>query len=418
MTARKTLKFLLYSSLVVLLTSASAHTSRAQHHPEAGSIEGGAVPVGAQLPGPLEAQLIHQTSPTLKFPNSSGKWLLIDFWATWCAPCVAGHEKLDRLQEQFADQLQIWAVSYEAASRVERFVAKRPGTFQHVRDEVGLLAAYFPHRIIPHAVLIDPSGKVRSISAPEDLEANTLGAFFSGEEVRVAQKQDRIGFDPLNSDIFARSGSEKEAFSLIEALEGMPTLSIQGLGKGLKGRRLTLINTSISGMIREAMDLGWRRYQIDEEDQEALEEDLYTLDIIVPEADPHLLRKQLFDQVLAQFGLTLDTLQETSTIYRLFVEDAAKRQAHAAVKPEEAGASGQHFRSPAAQLQDFAAYLEQYGIVGAIVLPETEADEAYPMDFAFYPEDVDTFWAALGGLGLGLRKEEAEVTRFRLSVKK
>ncbi|EIM74113.1 alkyl hydroperoxide reductase/ thiol specific antioxidant/ mal allergen [Nitritalea halalkaliphila LW7] len=331
---------------------------------------------------------------------------------------MAGHRKLDSLQAQFSESLHIWAVSYEETSRVRRFVEKQPATFQHVRDEHELLATYFPHRIIPHAVLIDPSGQIRSISAPEDLDAFTLQAFLSGEEPRVAQKQDRIGFDPLRSDIFERSGTEEEAFTLIESLEGLPTLSIKGLGEGLKGRRLTLINYSISGMIREAMDLGWRRFQIKEEEKQALEEELYTLDLIVAEADSDLLRTQLFEHVQTHFGLTLDTLRETSKIYRLVLEDPVKRAQHAAVNPEEAGASGQHYRSPAAQLKDLADYLEQFGIVGAIVLPETETDPPYPMDFRFFPEDVATFWKALEALGLGLRQEEAEVTRYQVSLKK
>src|SRR5215217_1873478 len=51
---------------------------------------------------------------TAKISDFKGKKLILDFWATWCAPCVTMIPRMDSLQAQFADKLQILSVTYES----------------------------------------------------------------------------------------------------------------------------------------------------------------------------------------------------------------------------------------------------------------------------------------------------------------
>ena len=63
-------------------------------------------------------------------PTSKSKLFMIEFWATWCGPCITVSDYLDVLQEQFKDDLFILSLSEETSATVQKFLTKRPTRFQ------------------------------------------------------------------------------------------------------------------------------------------------------------------------------------------------------------------------------------------------------------------------------------------------
>ena len=58
---------------------------------------------------------------------SSGKPLLLEFWATWCGPCVANIPHLNQLAEQFEPRgVEFVSITSEDANTVERFLKTHP----------------------------------------------------------------------------------------------------------------------------------------------------------------------------------------------------------------------------------------------------------------------------------------------------
>ena len=91
--------------------------------------------------------------PTLS--DFQGNLLIVDFWATWCAPCIAMMPKTDSLQRVFKDQVQFLPVTYQSKEKVEKLLhnlQSRKGITLNlpivVEDTV--LHNLFPHRELPH----------------------------------------------------------------------------------------------------------------------------------------------------------------------------------------------------------------------------------------------------------------------------
>ena len=101
-----------------------------------------------------------------KLPDKlKGNVILIDFWASWCAPCKASFPVMEDLHKRFAGRgLSIIAVSTDDQREpMERFLKSHPVSFTTVRDASQKLVAAADVETMPTSLLIDRTGKIRFI---------------------------------------------------------------------------------------------------------------------------------------------------------------------------------------------------------------------------------------------------------------
>ncbi len=92
-----------------------------------------------------------------------GEWVLLNFWATWCAPCRRELPSLEALHRALsAEGLAVIAVSVDsvAPERVARFAAERGVSFALLHDARGEAAGGFGVWAYPTSFLIDREGRV------------------------------------------------------------------------------------------------------------------------------------------------------------------------------------------------------------------------------------------------------------------
>jgi thiol-disulfide isomerase/thioredoxin len=93
-----------------------------------------------------------------------GHWVLVNLWATWCAPCVREMPSLDRLQAQLGGRLHVLAISEDrkGAEVVEPFLGKLDLKEMTIYlDPAANAQRAFKIRGLPTSLLIDPSGMMR-----------------------------------------------------------------------------------------------------------------------------------------------------------------------------------------------------------------------------------------------------------------
>jgi thiol-disulfide isomerase/thioredoxin len=136
-------------------------------------------------PAALYAATFHDLQGgTQSLGRFEGKIVVLNFWATWCAPCREEMPAFARLQSRWGDKgVQFVGISNEDAGRVEPF-ARSLGVNYPLwvgGDEVGELSRRLGNRLaaLPHTVLIDRSGAVLESKVgayPEaDLEKRLAG---------------------------------------------------------------------------------------------------------------------------------------------------------------------------------------------------------------------------------------------------
>jgi peroxiredoxin len=103
---------------------------------------------------------------TFRLADHRGKVVLINFWATWCPPCLEEMPALERLwQRQKGGGFVLVAVSLDSnTSLVRPFVTERGLTFPVALDPRLEVANAYGVRALPTTVLIDRQGTVRALA--------------------------------------------------------------------------------------------------------------------------------------------------------------------------------------------------------------------------------------------------------------
>lgn len=98
-----------------------------------------------------------------ELPATTGKVLLVDFWASWCAPCKASFPALARLHQDYSTRgLVIVAVSVdEKPAAYASFVKKLNPPFAILHDQTQKLVNAVDVPAMPTSFLIDRHGRVR-----------------------------------------------------------------------------------------------------------------------------------------------------------------------------------------------------------------------------------------------------------------
>lgn len=116
-----------------------------------------------------------QPTPALRAPDLQGrmtdlaslrgKVVLVNFWASWCAPCRVEMPLLQAVPEVLGeDRVAVLAINFKESPRtVTRFVASQQWQVPVLLDPPGEVARAWGVKVFPTTFLIDPQGQVRHV---------------------------------------------------------------------------------------------------------------------------------------------------------------------------------------------------------------------------------------------------------------
>ncbi|HKA01364.1 MAG TPA: TlpA disulfide reductase family protein [Candidatus Solibacter sp.] len=118
-----------------------------------------------------EFSITADNGKTVSLPNFGGKVLVLNFWATWCPPCVEETPSLSRFAAEYANKgVVVLAVSVDRDEKAYRtFLAKFKPAFMTAREDK--LHADYGTFMYPETYIIDAKGKVVE-KYPEEVDWN------------------------------------------------------------------------------------------------------------------------------------------------------------------------------------------------------------------------------------------------------
>ena len=109
-------------------------------------------------------------------PDTSGKFVMINFWGTWAEPCRESIPELNAFQRKFGDRLTIIGISAEKEEVVRKMTSPKI-EYSVATDPQARMARILELKAIPHCLLISPDGVVRYEGNPLYLNEKRLKHF-------------------------------------------------------------------------------------------------------------------------------------------------------------------------------------------------------------------------------------------------
>ncbi|OFX61124.1 MAG: hypothetical protein A2066_12545 [Bacteroidetes bacterium GWB2_41_8] len=162
--------------------------------------------IGDPVPDIYLENIVNYHGKTARFSDFKGKLLILDFWATWCRPCVEAIPRFEQLQREFSDQLQIMMVTSLPTSSIVKFFSERKISLPSVTGDQKL-SKLFPHKYVPHEVWIQ-HGKVVAITGEAEVTATNIKTLLTEKQPVMPEKKSNFDYDLTQPLLFNGNGGQ------------------------------------------------------------------------------------------------------------------------------------------------------------------------------------------------------------------
>lgn len=125
----------------------------------AGTLEVRVINAGDLAP---DFSIVTEHGRTMTRSNFNGKLLVLNFWASWCPPCIAEQPSLSQFAKEYASQgVVVLGISIDKNENLyKKYLAQRGVIYDTARDPDANISGSYGTFQIPETYVIDRSGKV------------------------------------------------------------------------------------------------------------------------------------------------------------------------------------------------------------------------------------------------------------------
>ena len=126
-----------------------------------------------------QINISEQIQPSLLAKQDSNALYFVDFWATWCGPCIHVSKYLETLQEQYPNNFYVLSLTKESPDVVDRFMLKHDTKLAVAIDFEGETFKNNSIRSLPYGILYNANGVELWRGHPADLKGYQVGGFLN-----------------------------------------------------------------------------------------------------------------------------------------------------------------------------------------------------------------------------------------------
>jgi thiol-disulfide isomerase/thioredoxin len=152
-----------------------------------------ALSIGDTVPDISPGAIINYTQSAAQLSDFKNDLVILDFWSTWCAPCIKALPEFQELQSKFGNRLQFVLATSQEAEKIQKFLQLKNIMLPcFVGDKE--LSKYFPHNSVPHEVWIK-NDTIAAITYSENVTAQNIQKVLNGEQVNMVEKKANFDYD-------------------------------------------------------------------------------------------------------------------------------------------------------------------------------------------------------------------------------
>ena len=255
-----------------------------------------------------------------KLSNSNGKIRILDFWATWCGPCIAKMGDLQKLKNEFPNDLDIISISDETIEKILPFVQKRHLPFRFAVDKESIISNKFEIGALPFTILIDKKGIIKKINGSDMITSKIMKDLVEDRPVIFPKPPIYIS-SKSTSDTAKKGIKSQQIFTNYQP--NIPSIMKDEMKGEYAGRRVMMYNLTLKEMI--SLLLNYDQSQMANYDNlDINKEELYCLDFIFEDKNASQRRQLVLDFLTKRFPKKVTIKSEKVKGYVLELGNKAK----------------------------------------------------------------------------------------------
>ncbi len=327
-----------------------------------------------------------------------GKVVVLEFWATYCGPCLPAMDHLADLQFKFKNDLEVINITDEERWKVVNFLKKRPTFLAIALDNDKFINQLFYHQLMPHTIIIDPQGYIKAITSPEEVTEEVIYLAKSGAILAVKTKAE---FAPKSENATAMNAVQAEDKSFYKVAVSAYKEGIQSQINKKSDFEYEFINCTVPLMYqvlyqttrpnpndRACLEVSEQtKYLLDEKQQ-------YSLTIKLPEQMKHRLGEIGMKHLEEIFAVKAKNENRTRKVYALTTNKDI-------VPPS----NNVGMDMP---LKDFLKLLWDTKVVDMPIINESNTTDASIIWVADFPKEVSKVQESIQKMGFKLEPKTTE----------
>lgn len=175
---------------------------------------------------------------------------ILDFFGTWCVPCIKALPKLASLQNKFSDRLSILLISTEEKERLIKFISKQSNfSFPVIADANNVVSNLFQPPFFPYTVVLNNQNKIIAITDAGSITEKNITDWMNGKTMTGTGSLSPTNKNkPINNTMNSKKRSDNRLVALsqdfmyaaktgdavADFVEKLKKLSYKELNNGLK----------------------------------------------------------------------------------------------------------------------------------------------------------------------------------------
>ena len=338
---------------------------------------------------------------------------ILNFWGTWCSPCIPEMDALAKLQKANQGRIQVIGISNEPVDRLKKYLIKKPSTLWLASDTSSFLYKALDFAYVGQSAIINSKHQIVALVKTDSVNQRLINNLLGGKPVKSSAEVKGV---PVNNskDVFGVDSTLTESVTLRGYMKGQQTMGRRYLNPPYWGRRVSYMNVCISNLYKDAYDIVSEKqisYEINEKAVCDFENksSLYCFDLLVKPEEKDSLKSIMQKKLNALLPVKTKLIEKIMPVYILQVDKVQPLKLPVSASDKSIyGFSGEGFDGTGILLPDFAKnYLSNE--FDLPVIDETGLKDKYDIKTTVDIRTRDGVMQSVNKLGLVLSKAERKM---------